>query len=303
MSVNSKCLSSIRWVVLLCGTMFTMNAQAVACELQSDRTNFTSTIDYDVFAFDRAGATLQIRVTNSGTETCRARLALYDGLDEHIAQLRFMEVGLNVEASLSPGMNLPNTILQSSPAYIELPADNTTDLSIDFFTEQYDAISSGEYMMDLSVVLLEESSETRLLDIPGHLKLAVEPRAQVNIAGAAGDYGIETYADMILFEEPQPGDQRRFFIQTRSNTLTTMTIRSENGGKMTNPNIPNGAVHYDFIFEGEDVDLSSPWTVPNRPETDLRGVSEEAVVQISEDNKPFFAGEYADTIMIEITTQ
>ena len=162
---------------------------------------------------------------------------------------------------------------------------------------------AGDYVIDSKIVILEVDSDAKLIEMPGELKLSVAPRAQINIAGAAGDFGFETFSDIVYFEEPKPGDQRRFFVQSRSNTLTTMTIQSENGGKMVSPDIPDHAVQYDFVLDGQEIDLSSPWTVPDRPETDLIGISEEVIVQISEDNTPFFAGEYQDIIKIEVTTQ
>ncbi len=302
MSVNWKFPDALRSWLIAFGLISICAPHAAACDLTAERTNFTSTIEYDVFAFDRAGTTLQLRVTNASPETCRARFAIYDG-SEQITPLRFSDVGLDVETTLAPGAGQSSASLQSSPILLELPGDATTDLSLDFFTDQHDAILAGDYVIDASIVLMEADSDARLIDVPGQLALSVAPRAQINIAGAAGDFGFETYSDMIYFEEPKPGDQQRFFVQSRSNTLTTMTIRSENGGKMTNPDIPATVILYDFILEGEEIDLSSPWSVPDRVQTDLKGASEEVIVRISDDNKRFFAGEYQDIVTIEITTQ
>jgi len=302
MSANLKFLDVFRGLFLLLAALYAVAFHANACELQSEHTNFNATIDYDVFAFDRAGTSLQLRIRNTGSATCTARLALLNGSGQ-IAPLNFPEIGLDVEASVSSGMNQHISTLHSSSALVELPADRTTDLTIDFFTEQYDAISAGDYELDISVVLIDVTSEARLIDLAGSLNVSVEARAQINLAGTAGNFGTDTYSDMIFFEEPEPGDRSRFFVQSRSNAQTTLTIRSQNGGKMTNPNIPENAVHYDFIFEGEEVDLTSPWTISNRLQTDSNGLSEEVIVQISEDNKPFFAGDYEDIITIEIVTQ
>ena len=302
MLVLSKLLNSVRGFLLTGLFACVVIVDAAACDLQTERTSFSSTIEYDVYSFDRAGTTLQMRVMNTSSETCRARLALYDS-SEQIASLYFAEIGLDVETIVAPGEGQASASVQSSPILIEIPGDDTTDISIDFFTDQHASIMAGEYALDTKIVVLEADSDAKLIEMPGELKLSVAPRAQINIAGGAGDFGFETFSDIVYFEEPKPGDQRRFFVQSRSNTLTTMTISSENGGKMVSPKIPDHAVHYDFVLDGQDIDLSSPWTVPDRPETDLIGISEEVIVQISEDNTPFFAGDYQDIITIEVTTQ
>ena len=302
MSANLKFLSAVRGMLLACLAASIAIAEADDCDLQVDRTNFTSTIEYDVYAFDRAGATLQLRITNGSDASCRARIALFDNSDQ-ISSLYFADAGLGVETTVARGAGQSSTALHASPVSLELPGNESTEISIDFFTDQHRSVAAGEYFIDLRVGILGADSDEKLLEIPGKLGLSVAPRAQINIAGAAGDFGFETYSDIIYFEEPQPGDRRRFFVQSRSNTLTTMTIRSENGGKMVNSEISGSAVNYDFILDGEEIDLSSPWIVPDLPETDLNGVSEEVIVQISEDNTPFFAGEYQDIVTIEVTTQ
>lgn len=271
------------------------------CDFSVDADSFFAVIDYDVFSFERAAATVKLPLTNNGDIPCLITLEVLD-LNEAPPPFLLPEAGTSIRVNLPSQVSNGQALSLNEPARISLPGRATTETAIDFFTPQQIVVPAGFYEYDLRINVRLQGSPDIIAQLLGEVVLNATPRAQVNIAGADGAFDENNFADRIEFRDPKEGDERQVFIQTRSNALTSLKLTSQNGARMNHVEVDNSYIGYDAFLGGQEIDLSSDVIIGNRPATDLRGVSTPLRIVIADSNLRY-AGEYKDLITVEITAQ
>lgn len=280
---------------------FSVSTANAACELVVLDPPSSITVDYDVYGFQRAFDTTEVQVQNIGDSICELEFVIEDVADAP-PPFQFIQAGVAIEVN-APGLQRPQSDQVVQGIFgLSLAPNETQLVTLDFFTEQYVAVPSGSYARELSVGIRLDNTTDLLEEFVIDLGLNAIPRAQVNIAGSAGIFGQDTFSDFVDFGEPEVNESKRVFIQTRSNTVATVTIRSDNKGVMKHETANGSYIDYRAELDGTVLDLSGDVVISNLNATDLDGDSSPLDLTIEELVNPF-AGSYSDRIVIEIEAQ
>ncbi|MCP8898671.1 hypothetical protein [Gilvimarinus xylanilyticus] len=136
------------------------------------------------------------------------------------------------------------------------------------------------------------------LYLPVHIN--APSRAQFNIAGADTAYFDGPNLYHLDFGKLVSGMNRRVFFQLRANDKVTMTLESENNGRMVHQTQSKYGVAYTFSLEGQELDLSSKTTIHLETAPTFRGISMPVDITIGSTNG-IPSGDYADTITIDVS--
>ncbi len=269
-----------------------------ACELISESTPTAPSIDYDVYGFGTAIGSTEFDLRNAGDSNCELEILIED-LASFPPPFDFPQAGINVGVT-APSLQRPQDGNNRSGIFaLSLPPSTSKRVQLDFFAEQLVSVPSGTYSQDIIIGVRRAGQNALLENFITNIALTAESRAQVNIAGASGVFDKGSYMDSVDFGEAKVGENRRVFIQTRSNAPATMTIRSENNGKMKHQSSTISNIGYSASLEGQLLDLSRPYVIPNLTETNIEGTSRSLDLTIESLNQAF-AGQYTDRIVIEI---
>lgn len=137
---------------------------------------------------------------------------------------------------------------------------------------------------------------------PIHVVLVSPPRAQMNIAGAAGAFGQGAPVSRVDFGELTTDKQRRVFLQIRANTTARLTIDSANKGylKLTESSSPEDSVRYGANLNGTDIDLGQHYEAVLDLPRSIGGSSLPLDLRLDRVDA-HMAGTYSDMITIEIS--
>ena len=285
--------------LIICLALSFMTAQSsFACQLESTGAPTAPRIDYDVYAFDRAIASTTLELRNAGDTECVLDIVIED-LANFPPPFTFPTAGVAIDV-IAPGLQRPQSAQNRQGIFeLTLPPSSSEEVKLDFFTDQNLSVPSGLYNKDIEISVRHSGGVEPLLDHIINLSLSSTSQAQINIAGADGTFNKNTYMDAIDFGEAEIGQSRRVFIQSRSNAMATMTIRSDNGGVMKHADRGDATIGYKAVFDNQEIDLQSPYVIPNLSSTNLDGSSQALDLTIESLNTPY-AGQYSDRIVIEI---
>lgn len=291
---SPKIVGFIAWL----GLSFALPVSALACQLESTGAPTAPRIDYDVYAFDRAIASTTLELRNDGETDCVLDIVIED-LASFPPPFDFPNAGVSIDV-IAPGLQRPQSSQNIQGIFeLILPPAVSEEVKLDFFTDQSVSVPSGLYNKDIEISVRHSGATEQLLSHIINLSLSSTSQAQINIAGADGTFNKNTYMDAIDFGEAEIGESRRVFVQSRSNAMATMTIRSDNGGVMKHSDKDDASIGYKAVFDNQEIDLQSPFVIPNLSSTDLDGSSQALDLTIESLNTPY-AGQYSDRIVIEI---
>ncbi len=180
-----------------------------------------------------------------------------------------------------------------------LQPGQTRRIPIDIIMDQAQIVEAGNYMEEYRIRILDLDEQQLSDDILGRFTVDSVPRAQINIAGSEGDFADNRFTDTIFFEEPELGDRRRVFVQTRANSTSRLSITSTHGAKMVHESVPGSYISYEIRLDGEKVDLTDVMEFPTS--LNINGASTAMDLVISELIQPF-SGTYQDLLTLSITT-
>ena len=128
----------------------------------------------------------------------------------------------------------------------------------------------------------------------------VEARAQVNIAGTSGTFGVPFALNSIDFGTLTTGSAKNAIVQVRATAPVSITVSSQNAGKLkhkvltTDPGVP-----YTMQLDGAAVDLTGASSLNRSPPITLDGINYPMSLQIGDvAGRP--AGNYQDTLTINV---
>jgi len=297
MLVKSYSLKKALWVIMA-GLSCMVSGHAAACQLETSGAPTAPRIEYDVYGFDTAIASTNFELRNAGETECILDIVAKD-LASFPPPFDFGEAGVLIDV-IAPGLQRPQNSQNIEGIFaLTLGPGAARTVQLDFTAQQNISVPAGLYNRDITIGVRSYETSELLEEWITDLSLFSSSQAQVNIAGTSGNFNKDVYADTIDFGEAELGETRRVFVQARSNSYATMTIRSDNNGKMKHSNQADATIGYSAVLDNQTLDLSTPFVLPGLNATDLNGISQPLDLTIDSLNNPY-AGQYSDRIVIEI---
>lgn len=275
-------------------------SKARACDLALTQSPSTVVINYNPFAAGPSSGAIDLGLKNQADEACELRLSFVDDGGAIVSRLDLGGVGVQFrprEASglqasdVEPGV-LRYTLAGKATGQAQLDAAIVVDAVPD----------AGTYASDLKLLVKDADGTALLAPIPVRMQLVSTPRAQLNLAGAAGAFGSGSSVEVVDFGDASTGLTRRIFIQVRANAPSIIAITSEHRGLMQRQGDAETAssVAYAVELDGTPVDLKAPWTKEVDPPRTLAGISLPMLFTLGK-IKDQMAGRYQDVLAIDIS--
>lgn len=246
---------------------------ADACDLALVEGPQTVRIEYNPFAVAPTPGALDVAFENRGETDCDLRLSFTDEAGIEVTSAVLGEVGVQFRPRESSGVQAAD--VQKGVFQYLLTAGAKGAAQLDAVVVQEAVADAGEYGVNLRLLVRNIDGIELLPPIPMRLALQSTPRAQLNLAGAAGAFGTGSSVEVVDFGEAVTGATRRIFVQVRANAPSVLSIRSEHGGVMHRLEKAENAtvVPYTVQLDGQNVDLSGLWATSIDPPRTLAGVA------------------------------
>ncbi|MHC3925699.1 hypothetical protein [Brevundimonas naejangsanensis] len=285
---------------LLAAAALASSVSAQACDLAVRDGPQTVRIEYNPFAIGPSAGALDVGLENRGEAACDVRMSFTDDIGLEVTSVVLGNVGVQFRPREASGVQMAD--VQTAVFQYQLPAGAKGQAQFDAAVVQGAVADAGEYGVNLRLVMKTADGEPIGAPIPVRLILQATPRAQLNLAGAAGAFGTGSSVEVVDFGEAIAGVTRRIFLQVRANTLATVSIASQHGGVMHRveeaPNAPT--LPYTVELAGDDVDLSALWTKQIDPPRTLAGISIPMTFVLGP-VAGAMEGRYADVLTIDIS--
>ncbi|MGH7020194.1 MAG: hypothetical protein ACREEY_09950 [Brevundimonas sp.] len=273
---------------------------AEACDLALVEGARTARIEYNPFAVAPTPGVLDVALENKGEAECDLRLSFTDetGIEVISAVLGGVEVRFRPRES--SGVQAAD--VQRGVFQYPLAAGSKGIAQLDAVVVRGAVADAGEYGVNLRLVIKNVDGTELISPVPVRLVLQSTPRAQLNLAGAAGAFGEGLSVEVVDFGEAVTGATRRIFVQVRANAPSVLTIKSEHGGVMHRVEKAENAtvVPYAVELAGETVDLTGLWTKEIDPPRTLAGISLPMNFILGRVNGQM-SGRYEDLVTIDVS--
>ena len=275
------------------------SAEADPCDLRLVRDPVPVRIDYDPFAFSRPPGHLDLDVVNAGDGRCDLELRLLDLDGQPLGSLDLDQVALEVR--LREGGSAGTTRLDPNRFTLSVAAGAPTTVAFDLMVLSDAVAEAGEHHAAFLAEIGPAGGVPVVLIGPIDVVLASPPRAQLNIAGAAGAFGSTSSVEVIDFGEARPGAVKRAFLQIRANTQSRLTFRSEHGGSLRRLGATEGeaGIDYRVTLDGEPLDLRQQAVRRVDPPRTVQGQSLTLDLELGS-SVARMSGRYEDLLMIDI---
>lgn len=271
-----------------------------ACDLAVTQAPPPIRIDYNPFAIGSPAGPLDVKFQNRGEAACDLRLSFTDDAGQEATQVVMGGVALQFRPRESSGV----TQAPAQPGvFLFILAEGATgEAQLDAAALRDAVAEAGEYAVDLKLIVKDAAGQALIAPIPVRLVLSATPRAQLNLAGAAGVFGSGSSVEVIDFGEAVTGATRQIFVQVRANARSTLTIKSEHSGVLQRTEVVEGApsIPYAVDLDGQPVDLTAVWSRIVDPPRNLQGLSLPMTLTLGE-VAGRAAGRYADLITIDVS--
>lgn len=274
--------------------------EAKACMPRLVRSPDTVQIDYDPFVVARPPGELDLKLANDGSEACSLELSVKSRDGEKLRGLTLGGVG--VELRPREGSAIRSSGNEPSVFQLDIPPGRTVAAQIDILVVLDAVGEAGRHSASLLIDVGVARADPTIRDLPVEIALVSPPRAQLNIAGAAGAFGSGSSVEVIDFGDAGTGAVKRAFLQIRANTDARLSFQSENGGRLRRKGDPPGgsSIAYSLALEGETLDLSHLLFRDVDPPRDINGQSLAMDFRLGQVGSQM-AGRYEDLITINIS--
>ena len=293
-------LHGCRAALILLAGWLAMAAPAMAeCDLRLTQSPPPIRIDYDPFAAILTPGALDIEFANAADTECEAEIVLTDLNGAPLTEILLEGVNIAVDPRQSSGLR--RTELTAFVYALVVPATGRAAAQFDLSVAAPLVLRPGLYAHEIRLLVRRPAGEPLLAPIPVSLNLNTPPRAQLNIAGAAGAFGSTSSVEMIDFGEAETGAVRRAFLQVRANTDSTLTFVSENKGKLAHETFgADQGVSYAVEVDGRSIALDQLYRMEVAPPLTIEGVSLPMVLTLGE-VQGAMSGGYKDLLTISIS--
>lgn len=275
-------------------------AMPVACAPAITETSAPVRIAHDPFAFAASLGRLDVGFRNDGDTPCELELRFVDPAGQPITSLRLGETPI----TLSPREgSAPFTGQVGDDIFrLLLPPQSQSIATFDLEVSGDAVPPAGEHTGRVGIEVRGHDLERTLRIDDLDIVLASPPRAQINIAGAAGAFGSGESVARIDFGDAATGAAKRAFIQVRANTEARLTFESANGGRLLRPGDlgEESVIEYAVSLEGQALDLRHGDRRNVDPPRDVRGRSYALDFRLGEIGSQK-AGAYEDVLTIGVS--
>lgn len=275
-------------------------SDARACDLAMSQSPSTVVINYNPFAIGPSSGAIDLGLKNQGDEACELRLSFVDDGGAAVSSLALGGVGVQFRPREASGLQTSD--VEPGVFRYTLAGKATGQAQLDAAIVVDAVPDAGTYASDLKLLVKDADGTALLAPIPVRMQLVSTPRAQLNLAGAAGAFGSGSSVEVVDFGDASTGLTRRIFVQVRANAPSVISIKSEHGGVMRRQGDveTESNVAYAVELDGAAVDLTAPWTKDVDPPRTLAGMSLPMLFTLGE-VKDQMAGRYQDVIAIDIS--
>lgn len=273
---------------------------ALACDLVVEPPEAVR-IEYNPFAVGASSGPLDIVFRNRADTACALRLLLIDDIGQPLPALSLG--GVIVEFRPRETSGLFRRDVEPGAFLLDIAPGATVRAELDAAVVLNAVVEAGDHPADLRLSILPSDPATAAPPpVPLRVILRSAPRAQVNIAGAAGAFASGSSVEVVDFGDAVAGTTRRVFLQVRANTEATLSVTSEHHGVLRHVELQEGGtvLAYALELDGDVVDLSDRWTRAIDPPRTLDGVSLPMDFTLGE-VAGRMSGPYEDLITIDIT--
>lgn len=242
-------------ISLLC---FKVNLHADQCNLLLIDHTDSAIIEYDPFLAASALQKVQFELLNEGSESCTFDIVALTSIGE--PSLTYAVANSNLRFDLRPADNSQLQTNASTGVYsASIPANVSKLFEFDAIVMQDDVLAAQDHIVSVQFQLREPGSVSPNGPAwTSDVILRSVPRAQINVTGTAGSFGEGSSMNIVDFGLAQSGAKRKLFIQIRANTLSQLSIASQNQGKLHHKEKPDTAqpIPYTAHLTNEEIDLS-----------------------------------------------
>lgn len=279
---------------LCLGTSALPAAAAEPCQLRLLHEPEELLVEYDPFSPAPATRQAELELANDGASPCRLQFELL-APGSRDGRLTLPGPAIAAELFLSHPGQRPGAALQ-----LALPADARAQLAVGALLRPgaYPLPGTYEHTLGLQVRDLDSGALLQR-ELPLRLRVAVVPRAQLNIAGSSVRPGTSGVSQ-IDFGVLRPGAQRRVVAQVRANAAYRLSVRSTHGGELRHAERPEFAgIPYSVTLAGHSSTLQAPLVLDRRRPTSAAGDALPLDFRI-EQFEGRMAGEYQDVVEISV---
>lgn len=284
---------------VLAAALLGFASAAEACDLALVQGAQTARIDYNPFAVAPTPGALDVTLENRGETECDLRLSFTDETGIEVTSVVLGGIEVRFRPRESSGV-LAADVKKAVFQYLLAPETKGV-AQLDAIVARGAVAEAGEYGVDLRLLVRNLDGVELIAPIPVRLLLQSTPRAQLNLAGAAGAFGEGLSVEVVDFGEAVTGATRRIFVQVRANAPSILSIKSEHQGVMHRVEEVENAtvVPYAVELDGQSVDLTGLWTKEIDPPRTLAGVSLPMNFILGQINGQM-SGRYEDLITIDV---
>lgn len=260
----------------------------------------SSPIAYDPFELGSADGLVSLSADLVDGDDCEAVIALTDQSGAPLRAFRFTagDRSVTLRGELRETSNVRTSGSPDSVRVRLSRAAPHADLVWRLLSSEDAVLPPGDATLDIvatSALALGSTNSSR-----GTLILRSLPRAQANLAGAAGSFASGNQAQTIDFGALATGAQRQVFLQVRANVPAHLSFTSAHGGFLASEADARIRVPYAISFDGQPLQLASIDRRDVAPPLTINGAAFPIVVTIG-DVRGAIAGRYSDTVSIEIS--
>lgn len=278
----------------------TFASEATACDLRLSRAPQAVRIEYDPFVIARPPGRLDMEVANDGDTACEVELRLRDLTGERLRTLALGGVGLEFRAREGGAVVIDG----AEPGVFRLfvTPGAVSDVELDVRVVADAVAEAGDHQASLLFDIGPAGGEPLIRAAPVDVILSSPPRAQMNIAGAAGAFGSGDSVEVVDFGDARTGTVKRVFLQVRANTEARLTFQSGNAGVLrpAGSRSEESVIAYEVALDGETLNLRHPAVRDVDPPRDVRGQSMPLDFTLGSVGSQW-AGEYEDLLTISIS--
>jgi len=284
---------------VLAAALLGFASAAEACDLALVQGAQTARIEYNPFAVAPTPGALDVTLENRGETECDMRLSFTDETGIEVTSVVLGGIEVRFRPRESSGV-LAADVKKAVFQYLLAPETKGV-AQLDAIVARGAVAEAGEYGVDLRLLVRNLDGVELIAPIPVRLLLQSTPRAQLNLAGAAGAFGEGLSVEVVDFGEAVTGATRRIFVQVRANAPSILSIKSEHQGVMHRVEEVENAtvVPYAVELDGQSVDLTGLWTKEIDPPRTLAGVSLPMNFILGQINGQM-SGRYEDLITIDV---
>ncbi|MBJ6121743.1 hypothetical protein [Sphingomonas mollis] len=277
--------------------------RAAACDVTLVAAGATMRLDYDAFAFSRTVGRQNFELENRDKDACTVDLLLLNAERLPVGDAVIPDTDVRVAFSSRAGSAAVATTATPGIWRITMAGNGRMTVPLEALVTQDAVPEAGDHALDLMLDVRDIGAPaTNTAPAPVRVLLSAVPRAQMNIAGAAGTFGEGSTVSHIDFGILASDATRSVFLQVRANTTARLTIDSAHRGRLLLKDKRDGdeGFPYQARLRGEEIDLTRHWEQVIEAPRSAAGMSIPLELRLGTVG-PHVAGDYEDVLTLEIS--